>query len=103
MGSPTFEDHDMNMLAPFLAGFVLLLAAAYLRLRLTLWPGLTAVAIVATGWLCQSGVLATGVPLLLLAAVALPLNRVAFRRERLSAPLLALFAQVPPKLSDTGS
>ncbi len=101
MGSPTFEDHDMNMLAPFLAGFVLLLAAAYLRLRLTLWPGLTAVAIVATGWLCQSGVLATGVPLLLLAAVALPLNRVAFRRERLSAPLLALFAQVTPKLSDT--
>lgn len=101
MGSPTFEDHDMNMLAPFLAGFVLLLAAAYLRLRLTLWPVLTAIAIVATGWLCQSGVLATGVPLLLLAAVALPLNLVAFRRERLSAPLLALFAQVTPKLSDT--
>ncbi|KAB2901516.1 MAG: acyl-CoA dehydrogenase [Dokdonella sp.] len=91
----------MNMLAPFLAGFVLLLAAAYLRLRLTLWPVLTAIAIVATGWLCQSGVLATGVPLLLLAAVALPLNLVAFRRERLSAPLLALFAQVTPKLSDT--
>ncbi|MBX3700985.1 MAG: acyl-CoA dehydrogenase [Dokdonella sp.] len=91
----------MTVFAPFLAGFLLLLVAAYLRLRLPLWSSLAAAAIVAAGLLCRSGAVATLVPLLLLAVVALPLNLVAFRRRRLSAPLLALFAQVTPKLSDT--
>jgi acyl-CoA dehydrogenase len=41
------------------------------------------------------------VTLILFALVAVPLNLGEFRRARISAPLLALFAKVTPKLSDT--
>jgi len=91
----------MTAFAPFLFGVLAVLVAAYLRLRLPLWSIATAVVIVAAGWLCGSSVLATAIPFVLLAIVAVPLNLVDFRRKRLSAPLLAIFQKVTPKLSDT--
>jgi len=91
----------MTAFAPFLFGVLAILVAAYLRLRLLPWSVATAVVIVGAGWLCGSGVLATVVPLALLALVAVPLNLAGFRRNHLSAPLLAIFQKVTPKLSDT--
>lgn len=91
----------MTAFAPFLFGVLAALAAAYLRLRLPVWSIATAIVIVAAGWLCGSGAVAIAIPLVLLALVAVPLNLVDFRRARLSAPLLAIFQKVTPKLSDT--
>ena len=91
----------MTAFAPFLFGLLAILVAAYLRLRLLHWSIATAVVIVAAAFAFGSGVLAAAVPLALLALVAVPLNLVDFRRKRLSAPLLAMFQKVTPKLSDT--
>ncbi len=44
---------------------------------------------------------AIAIPLVLFALVAVPLNLTEFRRRKLSAPLLAIFQKVTPKLSDT--
>ncbi|HJT96901.1 MAG TPA: acyl-CoA dehydrogenase [Rhodanobacteraceae bacterium] len=91
----------MSSFVPFLAGLVVSLAAAYLRIGLRAWTIATAVAIVAAGFLAGSHWLATAIPLVAFALVAVPLNIPQFRRRKLSAPLLAMFQKVTPKLSDT--
>jgi len=91
----------MSSFVPLLAGILVSLAAAYLRIGLRAWSIATAVAIVAAGWLASSSTLAIALPLLAFASIALPLNLVDFRRRKLSAPLLAAFQKVTPQLSDT--
>jgi acyl-CoA dehydrogenase len=91
----------MSSFVPLLAGILVSLGAAYLRVGLRAWSIATAVAIVAAGWLASSSMLAIALPLLAFALIALPLNLVDFRRRKLSAPLLAAFQKVTPQLSDT--
>jgi acyl-CoA dehydrogenase len=91
----------MNSILPLLAGVLVSLAAAYFRVGLRPWTLATAAAIVAAGLLAGSSVLAIALPLLVLAAVAVPLNLVDFRRRKITAPLLAAFQKVMPPISDT--
>ncbi|HET9034453.1 MAG TPA: acyl-CoA dehydrogenase family protein, partial [Dokdonella sp.] len=91
----------MLQLIPFLAAVLVSLVAAYLRLGLRTWTLATAVAIVGTGLLAGTHWLAIAVPLLAFAIIALPLNLPAFRRARLSAPLLAIYRKITPSLSST--
>src|SRR5690606_11602881 len=91
----------MNILIPLLAGVAISVLAAYLRIRLLPWTIATAVAIMAAGVLAQSPILATALPLVLRALVAVPLNLPELRRRKGSAPLLALFRKATPRLSDT--
>ncbi|HEY0233418.1 MAG TPA: acyl-CoA dehydrogenase [Dokdonella sp.] len=91
----------MSSFVPLLAGILVSLAAAYLRIGLRPWSVATAAAIIAAGWLASSSMLAIALPLLVLVLIALPLNLVDFRRRKLSAPLLAAFQKVTPQLSDT--
>ncbi|NCT68196.1 MAG: acyl-CoA dehydrogenase [Rhodanobacteraceae bacterium] len=86
---------------PLLAGLLVSIGSAYLRLGLRVWTIATAVAIVAAGWLAGSSWLAVAIPLLLLAAVAAPLNLPEFRRRKITAPLLGAFEKALPQLSDT--
>ncbi len=88
-------------LIPFLAGVVVSLIAAYLRVRLLPWTLATAAAILVAGVLVHAPALAVALPLLVLGAVAIPLNLPEFRRRKLSAPLLALFRKALPQLSAT--
>ena len=91
----------MSAFIPALAAILVSLAAAYLRVGLRIWTIAVAVAIAAAAWLAQSSPLAIGATLVVLALVAVPLNVPEFRRRKLSAPLLAIFQKVTPKLSDT--
>ncbi len=91
----------MLNLTPFLAGLLVCLAAAYLRIGLRTWTIATAVAIVGAGLLAGSHWLAIAIPLLVFALVTVPLNLPAFRRARLSAPLLAIYRKITPSLSET--
>lgn len=91
----------MISILPLLAGVLVSLAAAYFRVGLRPWTLATAVAIVAAGVLAGSSVLAIALPLLVLAAVAVPLNLVDFRRRKITAPLMAAFQKVMPPISDT--
>lgn len=91
----------MIALAPFLAGLLVSLAAAFMRWRLRTWSIATAAAIVLGGLILRSPAWAVLLPLLVLAAAAIPLNLVEWRRENISRPLLDLFRKVAPRLSDT--
>ncbi len=91
----------MSSFVPVLAAIAVSLAAAYFRIGLRFWTVAVAVAIPLAGWLAGSSLLAIAIPLVVFAAIAIPLNLPEFRRRRISAPLLATFAKVTPKLSDT--
>ncbi|RYD14240.1 MAG: acyl-CoA dehydrogenase [Lysobacteraceae bacterium] len=91
----------MIALIPFLAGVVVSLIAAYLRVRLLPWTLATAAAIIVAGMLVHAPVLAVAMAALVLGAIAIPLNLPEFRRRKLSAPLLALFRKALPQLSPT--
>jgi acyl-CoA dehydrogenase len=91
----------MHPFVPVLAALVISLAAAYLRIGLRPWTAAVVVAIVGAGWLAGSSVAAIAIPLVVFAAIAVPLNLVRFRRRKLSAPVLAMFQKVMPKLSGT--
>ncbi len=86
---------------PFIAAVLVSLGAAYFRAGLRTWTLLTVVAIVAVGWLAGASAVAIGVPLVLLALVAVPLNLVGFRRAKITAPLMNAFEKALPTLSDT--
>ncbi len=86
---------------PFFAGLVASLAAAWFRWKLPVWSLATAAAILGLGLWAGSSWFAIGLPLLLLAVFALPLNFDEFRREKITAPLLAAFEKALPKLSET--
>jgi acyl-CoA dehydrogenase len=90
----------MSAILVVLAALLASGACAYHRTSLKTWAIATAVTIVVVGFL--AGAPATTVVLLvLLALVAVPLLMVDFRRKKISAPLLSMFAKVTPKLSDT--
>jgi acyl-CoA dehydrogenase len=91
----------MLQLIPLIAGLLVSMAAAYLRIGLRLWTIATAVAIVCAGLLAGSHWLAIALPLLVFAAITVPLNLPAFRRARLSAPMLAVYRKITPTLSPT--
>lgn len=91
----------MTACIPLLVALVVSLGCAYLRIGLRGWTVATAVAILAAAWLAGSSWIAIAIPLLVLAAFALPLNLLDFRRSRISAPLLAAFQKVTPQLSET--
>ncbi|HOX70842.1 MAG TPA: acyl-CoA dehydrogenase [Dokdonella sp.] len=86
---------------PLLAALLVSLTCAYQRVGLRAWTIATAVAILGSGWLAGSHWLAIALPMLVFAAITLPLNVPAFRRARLSAPLLAIYRKITPKLSPT--
>ncbi|MFC4727694.1 acyl-CoA dehydrogenase [Coralloluteibacterium thermophilus] len=90
----------MSILLPILA---LLLAggiAAYHRLSLAMWTGLS-VALLALAWLAGGHPVAVAVCAVLLAAVAVPLLLTDFRRSRITAPLLDFYTKILPPLSST--
>jgi acyl-CoA dehydrogenase len=91
----------MIAFVPLIAGLIVSLAAAYFRIGLRTWTLAGIVAIFGAGWLVGSSTLATAIPLVVFALIAVPLNVPDFRRRKLSAPVLALFGKVTPKLSDT--
>ncbi|MGH8172286.1 MAG: acyl-CoA dehydrogenase, partial [Rhodanobacteraceae bacterium] len=91
----------MNAFLPTLAAIVVSLAAAYLRVGLRAWTIGVVVAIVATGFAADSHWLATALPLVVFALIAIPLNLPEFRRRKLAAPVLKVFQTVTPKLSAT--
>jgi acyl-CoA dehydrogenase len=91
----------MIAFVPFIAGLVVSLAAAYFRIGLRIWTIAGLVAIFAAGWLVESSTLAIAIPLVVFALIAIPLNVPEFRRRKLSAPVLAIFQKVTPKLSAT--
>jgi acyl-CoA dehydrogenase len=91
----------MTPFVPLIAALVVSLAAAYFRQRLVAWTVAVVAAIVAAGWLAGSSTFAIVATLVVFALIAVPLNLVEFRRRQLTAPLLAMFQKVTPKLSDT--
>ncbi len=86
---------------PLIAAIVVSLGCAYARAGLKVWTSLTAIAILAAGFLGGAHWLATAVTFGVFALVAVPLNHEPFRRKRLSAPLLAIYRKITPQLSDT--
>ncbi len=91
----------MSVLTPFLALLVAGLLAAYLRVSLHIWAGLSVAALVASGLLFDASVAATVIASLLLLVIAVPLLHVPTRRSKLTAPLLAIYTKMLPQLSDT--
>ncbi|HNR91435.1 MAG TPA: acyl-CoA dehydrogenase [Dokdonella sp.] len=91
----------MLQLTPLLALLLVSLGAAYVRVGLRAWTIAAVVAMVGAGLLAGSHWLATAIPLLVFALVALPLNLDDFRRKRISAPLLAIYRKITPQLSPT--
>jgi acyl-CoA dehydrogenase len=90
----------MSAILVVLAALIASGACAYHRTSLKTWAIVTAAATLVVGIL--AGAPATTVILLvLLAVVAVPLLMVDFRRKKISAPLLSMFAKVTPKLSET--
>ncbi|RAP58639.1 acyl-CoA dehydrogenase [Oleiagrimonas sp. MCCC 1A03011] len=90
----------MSAFIPLLAALIASGVCAYQRAGLRTWTAVTAVAIVVFGLIAYAPV-ATVVTLILFGLIAVPLNLDSFRRTRISAPLLKMFAKVTPKLSDT--
>ncbi|HET8898774.1 MAG TPA: acyl-CoA dehydrogenase [Rhodanobacteraceae bacterium] len=90
----------MTAILPFLAALIVGALCAWHRCKLQTWTLASAVAIVIVGLVCKAP-LAMVVTLIVFALLALPLNLIDLRRDRISAPLLALFAKVTPKLSET--
>ena len=91
----------MLQLIPLIAALLVSLTAAYLRVGLRVWTIATAVAIVAAGLLAGTHWLAIAIPLIVFALITVPLNLPAFRRARLSAPLLTIYRKITPSLSPT--
>jgi len=86
---------------PLLAVIAASLTCAYLRTGLRAWTAAGFAAILATAWLAGSHWLAAGITALLFAALTVPLNLPDFRRNRITAPLLAVYQKITPQLSDT--
>ncbi len=90
----------MSAILTLLAAIIASGACAYHRTSLRTWAIATAVTILLVG-LVSGATVTIVILLVLLAAVAAPLLMVAFRRKNISAPLLKIFANVTPKLSET--
>ncbi|THD08616.1 acyl-CoA dehydrogenase [Rhodanobacter lindaniclasticus] len=90
----------MSVLLTLLAALLASGVCAYHRTSLRTWAIVTVVATIVVGLLARAP--ASMVILLIIElAIALPLLMVDFRRKQISAPLLKMFANVTPKLSET--
>ncbi|MFC5743928.1 acyl-CoA dehydrogenase [Dyella tabacisoli] len=90
----------MSVILTLLAALIATGACAYHRSNLRTWAIVTAATTLIVGLLAHAPW--TMVILLIIeAAIALPLLQADFRRKKISAPLLKLFAKVTPKLSET--
>jgi Acyl-CoA dehydrogenases len=90
----------MSAILVVLAALIASGACAYHRTSLKTWAIATAATTLVVGFLAGAPV-TTVVLLVLLALIAVPLLMVDFRRKKISAPLLSMFAKVTPKLSET--
>lgn len=90
----------MSVVVPFLALLLATGFAAYHRLRLGQWAGLSAL-LLAACWFTHVHDRATLVAAVLLAVVALPLLIAPVRKALLTAPLLKFYTRILPPLSDT--
>jgi acyl-CoA dehydrogenase len=90
----------MSAILVVLAALIASGACAYHRTSLKTWAIATAATTLVVGFLAGAPV-TTVILLVLLALVAVPLLMVDFRRKKISAPLLSMFAKVTPKLSET--
>jgi len=90
----------MSAILTILAALIASGACAYHRTSLRTWAIATAVTTLVVGLITRAPV-TTVVLLVILALVAVPLLMVDFRRAKISAPLLKMFAKVTPKLSAT--
>lgn len=91
----------MLYLLPLLAALIASITSAYLRVSLRTWTIATALAIVAVGIIAKSPALAILLPLIVFAAIVVPLNLPDFRRKKITAPLLNVYRKITPQLSDT--
>jgi acyl-CoA dehydrogenase len=90
----------MTILLPIVAVLLASAFAAYHRLSLPIWAGLSA------GLLAACGVLGANLPAtiivaVLIALIAIPLLIPSFRRPYITAPLLKFYTKILPPLSDT--
>ena len=90
----------MSVILTILAAIIASGACAYHRTSLRTWTIATAVTTLVVGLVARTPI-TTVVLLVILGLVAVPLLLVDFRRARISAPLLKMFAKVTPKLSAT--
>lgn len=90
----------MSVILTLLAALIATGACAYHRSSLRTWAIVTVAATVVVGLIAGAPV-TTIVLLIIELLIALPLLMLDFRRKKISAPLLKLFAKVTPKLSET--
>ncbi|HEX7815635.1 acyl-CoA dehydrogenase [Dyella sp.] len=90
----------MSVLLTLLAALIATGACAYHRSSLRTWAIVTTLATLVVGILANAP-WTTMVLLIIEALIAVPLLMVNFRRKKISAPLLKMFAKVTPKLSAT--
>ncbi len=90
----------MPVILTLLAALIATGACAYHRSSLRTWAVVTMISTLAVGLLAHAP-LTMVILLVIEAAIAVPLLLVDFRRQQISAPLLKLFANVTPKLSET--
>ncbi|WP_049621905.1 acyl-CoA dehydrogenase [Frateuria defendens] len=90
----------MSVLLTLLAALIASGACAYHRTGLRTWAIVAPVATLVVGLLARAPA-TTVIVLIVELAIAVPLLMTGFRRRKISAPLLKLFAKVTPKLSET--
>ena len=90
----------MSVLLTLLAALIATGACAYHRSSLRTWAIVTTLATLIVGVIVQAP-WTTVILLIIEALIAVPLLMIGFRRKKISAPLLKLFAKVTPKLSAT--
>jgi len=91
----------MHNWTPLIAAAIVSFGCAYFRTSLRIWTGSAAIALIGAGLLAGASWWAIGITAALFALITVPLNVDAFRRKRISAPLLKLYQKVTPTLSDT--
>lgn len=90
----------MSIAIPFLLILLASLVAAYHRLRLAVWAGISATALVGC-WLLGADPAATGIAALLVALIAIALLVPGIRRPWITARLLRFYIRLMPPLSAT--
>lgn len=90
----------MSVILTLLAALIATGACAYHRSSLRTWAIATVITTVVVG-LVAGAPWTTFILLVIELAIAVPLLMPAFRRKKISAPLLKMFAKVTPKLSET--
>ena len=90
----------MSVVLPFLAFLLAGAFAAYHRLRLAIWAGVTALLLLGC-WLMGANHAATIAAGIIVALIALPLLIAPIRKSLVTPPLLKFYTKLLPPLSDT--